>query len=140
MADVTTVTVKWLCAGTAHDDHHDAARITWQLWDGGRAVVKLWDADGGLQADIGYTSAVRIHRVQDATAYVPVAQLKATREALCAAQSALGQLGQRHADGVNSGQLGRLQALIDQIDAHRPLGVDGKHGNRHTPTCGCEDR
>lgn len=33
----------------------------------------------------------------------------------------------------------RLQRLINACDDHRPLGPDGKHGNRHTPTCGCED-
>ncbi len=31
-----------------------------------------------------------------------------------------------------------FQALIDHLDLHRPLGPDGKHGDRHTPTCGCE--
>lgn len=34
----------------------------------------------------------------------------------------------------------RLQHLINEIDKHRPLGSDGKHGNLHTPTCGCEDK
>lgn len=31
-------------------------------------------------------------------------------------------------------------ALINIIDEHRPLGPDGKHGNLHTPTCGCQDK
>ena len=26
------------------------------------------------------------------------------------------------------------------LDHHRPLGTDGKHGDLHTPTCGCEDK
>lgn len=30
--------------------------------------------------------------------------------------------------------------LVGVIDVHRPLGPDGKHGNRHTATCGCEDK
>lgn len=30
--------------------------------------------------------------------------------------------------------------LINLIDVHRPLGPDGKHDDRHTPTCGCGDR
>lgn len=30
--------------------------------------------------------------------------------------------------------------LISRIDTHRPLGPDGKHGRRHTDTCGCEDK
>lgn len=33
-----------------------------------------------------------------------------------------------------------IQRLINVLDLHRPLGRDGKHGNRHTPTCGCEDK
>jgi hypothetical protein len=74
-------------------------------------------------------------------AYIPVNGLKSTREALCAAQSALGQ---RARGGIDVGRVplwvDRIQALIDQIDVHRPLGNDGKHGNLHTATCGCEDR
>lgn len=30
--------------------------------------------------------------------------------------------------------------LIVKIDYYRPLGVDGKHGDRHTAWCGCEDK
>ena len=30
--------------------------------------------------------------------------------------------------------------LIGVLDLHRPLGPDGKHDYRHTPTCGCEDK
>jgi hypothetical protein len=33
-----------------------------------------------------------------------------------------------------------IQRLIDVLDLHRPTGSDGKHGNLHTPTCGCEDK
>ena len=33
-----------------------------------------------------------------------------------------------------------IQRLIDVLDLHRPIGADGKHRNRHTPTCGCDDR
>lgn len=28
--------------------------------------------------------------------------------------------------------------LIVDIDRQRPIGPDGKHGGRHTSTCGCE--
>jgi hypothetical protein len=74
-------------------------------------------------------------------AYIPVNNLKATREALCVAQSALTEWARLGRD-VNRVPhwVDRVQALIDQIDVHRPLGSDGKHGNRHTPTCGCEDK
>lgn len=64
---------------------------------------------------------------------------KMLRETLCAAQSAF-----RHERGHHGGRvrehLERLQRLVDACDVHRPLGPDGKHGDRHTSTCGCEDR
>lgn len=74
-------------------------------------------------------------------ARVAVGSLKMTREALCLSQSALRD---RARSGLDVDRVPyaaeRLQALIDQIDVHRPLGSDGKHGNRHTATCGCEDK
>ncbi|WP_238840708.1 hypothetical protein [Prescottella equi] len=33
-----------------------------------------------------------------------------------------------------------MQYLINVLREHRPIGPDGKHGNRHTSTCGCEDK
>lgn len=65
--------------------------------------------------------------------------LKMTREALCAAQSALSE---RARAGVDRDRVphwsATIQLLIDQIDTARPLGPDGKHGERHTDVCGCE--
>ena len=62
---------------------------------------------------------------------------KMLRETLCVAQSRIGNsdldLGRRRE------HLDRLQRLIDACDIHRPLGPDGKHGDRHTATCGCEE-
>ena len=75
------------------------------------------------------------------TANIPVSSLRSTREALCLAQTAL------HAwagSGINAnlvpGYVDRIGDLVNEIDVHRPLGPDGKHGDRHTATCGCEDR
>lgn len=60
--------------------------------------------------------------------------LKSARESLCLAQARLGQSDQeRHASSV-------LSDLIADIDRQRPVGPDGTHGDRHTATCGCEDR
>jgi hypothetical protein len=59
---------------------------------------------------------------------------KMLRETLCLAQSALVRV-----DGHMS-HIEILQRLINECDRHRPLGPDGKHGNRHTDTCGCEDK
>ena len=61
---------------------------------------------------------------------------KQLRETLCIAQSSLAC---RPTDGsILAEHMARLQRLIDECDRHRPLGPDGKHGTRHTPTCGCE--
>ena len=61
---------------------------------------------------------------------------KMLRESLCVAQTAVGNysldMGRRRE------HVERLQRLIDECDRHRPLGQDGKHGDRHTDTCGCE--
>lgn len=68
--------------------------------------------------------------------------IKMLRETFCVAQSAIGstcitpyrpirERAQEH--------IARLQRLIDDCDRQRPLGPDGKHGDMHTPTCGCDD-
>jgi hypothetical protein len=59
---------------------------------------------------------------------------KMIRETLCVAQSMMGFAGpDRRREHIE-----RLQRLIDECDRHRPLGADGKHGELHTDTCGCE--
>lgn len=66
--------------------------------------------------------------------------LKMTREALCAAQSALIE---RARAGVDADRVPhwveRLQAIVGAIDVERPLGPDGKHGDLHTSGCGCDE-
>lgn len=72
------------------------------------------------------------------TVYVVSDGPKMMRETLCLAQSEIGNSPwnedrkQEHID--------RLQRLIDACDSLRPLGPDGKHGNRHTGSCGCVDK
>ena len=91
--------------------------------------------------------------------------LKALRETLCLAQTALANDFQEATHGgdladapgvianprpdtepwvielcqdyVNATE--RIGRIIAEIDRQRPLGPDGKHGDRHTSTCGCED-
>lgn len=68
----------------------------------------------------------------------PKDSLKMIRETLCVAQSAIGLAevgGTQKTDHID-----RVQRIIAEIDRQRPLGPDGKHGNRHTPFCGCEDK
>lgn len=61
---------------------------------------------------------------------------KMLRETLCVAQS---RIGNSPLDaGRRMEHIYRLQRLIDECDRHRPIGPDGKHGNRHTRTCGCD--
>lgn len=81
------------------------------------------------------------HRIVADPAQLPVElvlsdprdSLKMLRETLCEAQAFIG----RHGHEEDSERIGRL---IAEIDRQRPLGPDGKHGNLHTLTCGCEDR
>lgn len=77
--------------------------------------------------------------IERASLKVPVEDLKMLRETLCLAQAALNHAYAHFPPpGGVSGKY--ISALIEQIDKHRPLGPDGKHGDRHTMTCGCEDK
>lgn len=61
---------------------------------------------------------------------------KSLRETLCIAQTRIGNSGlDKHRQERDISALGRL---IAECDRHRPLGPDGKHGDLHTLTCGCE--
>lgn len=61
---------------------------------------------------------------------------KMLRETLCVAQTEVGNSPWNEDRKLE--HLDRLQRLIDACDQHRPLGPDGKHGDLHTPTCGCD--
>jgi len=61
---------------------------------------------------------------------------KMLRETLCVAQAEISSSPWN--EGRKDEHVARLQRLIDVCDVHRPLGADGKHGDRHTPTCGCD--
>lgn len=63
--------------------------------------------------------------------------IKGLREILCLAQS-LADLTPLNVN-ITLYQR-RIQGIIDELDKHRPLGSDGKHGNLHTETCGCQDK
>jgi hypothetical protein len=60
---------------------------------------------------------------------------KMLRETLCIAQTYVGLSTRSDARA----HVECLQRLIDECDRHRPLGRNGKHGNLHTSTCGCDD-
>jgi DNA-binding CsgD family transcriptional regulator len=60
--------------------------------------------------------------------------VKSLRETFCVAQTHLAGLpnAEQHVQV--------LQRLADDCDRQRPIGPDGVHGDRHTATCGCEDK
>lgn len=62
---------------------------------------------------------------------------KMLRETLCVAQAVIIH-DMPHAERKLE-HLNRLQRLIDECDRHRPIGPNGKHGDWHTTTCGCDD-
>lgn len=69
---------------------------------------------------------------------IPDEHLKSLREALCSGAAEIGNSPRNR--GQARGRIDRISEVIREIDRHRPLGPDGKHGNRHTDTCGCEDK
>ena len=66
------------------------------------------------------------------------ASIKSVGEALKYAEAAL--LNFYHDNGQRSMYAEILRELLADIERQRPTGPDGKHGDRHTPTCGCADR
>lgn len=83
------------------------------------------------------------HELADVHAYVVPITPKMLGETLAVTEYALQELG-RQRPGYNAGgtvdtHLARLRLLMDECKRMRPTGPDGKHGNRHTPVCGCAD-
>lgn len=106
----------------------------WRLWvrlgadvDDKRQVALYCDPD-----DLDHVEAEPEQRT---TLTIP-GDPKAIREALCVAEGAtLRNVDEEDWHGARE----VLGALIQECDRHRPLGPDGKHGNHHTATCGCDD-
>lgn len=61
---------------------------------------------------------------------------KMLRETLSVAQARIGN--SPYDESRKREHIDRLQRLIDECERHRPTGPGGKHGDLHTPTCGCE--
>jgi hypothetical protein len=61
---------------------------------------------------------------------------KMLRETLCVAQNKI--LNSPYDKARNMEYAKALQRLINECDRKRPIGFDGKHGDRHTATCGCD--
>lgn len=71
------------------------------------------------------------------TSYTVPDDPKMLRETLCVAQAAVAGIP-TDTDRKNE-HIGRIGRLIRECERHRPTGPNGKHGDQHTPTCGCED-
>lgn len=67
-------------------------------------------------------------------AKVELGNLKVAREALCAAMNGLPNYS-----SLYTAQRVALSQMIQEIDVLRPIGPDGKHSDRHTLYCGCDD-
>jgi hypothetical protein len=63
---------------------------------------------------------------------------KMLRETLCIAQSAI--IAQDMTYEQKRSHLDRIQTIISECDRHRPVSIDGKHGENHTKTCGCDEQ
>lgn len=80
------------------------------------------------------------HSVVNKPVYFLITEdLKMLRETLCIAQTSI-NLDIFMDPSRKPKHTKRLEALIGELDLHRPLESDGKHGNLHTDTCGCEDK
>src|SRR3982751_893838 len=64
---------------------------------------------------------------------VDAEDLKMLREVLCTAQGLMNRNGLQWSTDY-------FGNLLREIDKHRPLGSNGKHGDLHTITCGCDRR
>ncbi|MDL5159418.1 hypothetical protein [Actinomycetospora termitidis] len=65
---------------------------------------------------------------------------KTVQEHLCLAQAALAERVKAGLDrDMSMAAIGTLNEMLRQINEHRPVGDNGKHGvGRCTETCGCE--
>lgn len=67
---------------------------------------------------------------------------KTLLETLCVVESALHALERERpgfqAGGTIESHLERIRLVMDECERKRPTGPGGKHGDRHTPECGCD--
>jgi len=79
------------------------------------------------------------HASTEAPLIIQARDVKMMKESLCAAAAAVAH-SPTTAGASNQTHVKMLQILINECERHRPIGNDGKHGSRHTATCGCEDK
>ncbi|QDH93329.1 hypothetical protein QC999_gp21 [Microbacterium phage Cressida] len=139
------MTVREECGNTIGIRYPDAPADQWET----AACIQTHDAAPGTERMIhdsgdGWKWMLLDGFAEEAALVIHSIGLKGLRETLCQAQSALQAMLPPNADEYEVGRhltdLDRIQRLIAEIDRNRPLGADGKHGDLHTPTCGCDDR
>ena len=120
---------------------HPDGTIAWLTLSTGHRVIAvrkngMWtDGHLAVYVDVIDVEPLRV-LADDDYAYVIPDGPKMLRETLCVAQS---RIGNSWLDvGRRPEHVARIQRLIDECDRHRPLGIGGKHGDLHTPTCGCK--
>lgn len=83
------------------------------------------------------------HELADLHAYVIPVTPKMLKETLCVVEHAMRELERQRPDynagGTIDTHLARIRLLLDECSRKRPTRTDGKHGNLHTPECGCRD-
>ena len=97
--------------------------------------IEIYDAANGTKLGVTKVEPLRVLADYE-YAYVIPDSPKMLRETLCVAQSRIGN--RPYDEGRKQEHINRLQRLIDECERHRPLGIGGKHGDLHTPTCGCK--
>ena len=139
-----------LAVAAALPPEYPEGTIAWVSWPGsldgsGLAVYVDGQWAGAVYANgKGYShwdtegATIRPLRVlaDDEYAYVIPDSPKMLCETLCVAQARIGNSS--YDEGRKREHIDRLQRLIDECDRHRPVGTDGKHGDRHTSTCWCK--
>lgn len=68
--------------------------------------------------------------------YTVMISPKMLGETLAVSQAAIG-LRHTWSEAMRKSHIDRLQRLIDECERKRPTAVGGKHGDLHTPECGC---
>jgi len=115
-------------------DHRESGTPEWDALDPAGRDAYLREAERRVAA-LGMLGWAPLHPFGALYLRDPRDTLKMLRETLCVAQSAMLSMNAVPIEGV-----ARIGRIIAEIDRQRPLGPDGKHGDLHTPTCGCEDR
>ncbi len=127
-------------SGAALDRHEDAYTDT-TLGKYAQAVVDAFarpDGSGwGVAIDNLRAHLRRMPAPTEGLSTLTVPDsIKMLRETLSVAQNRIGN------SPLDKGQrrehMDRLGRLIDDCERQRPTGPDCKHGDRHTPTCGCD--